>query len=384
MGNKKERDLNMCIVFVGVLQLLNVEIQNLGSQLYSSIEFTGVSAGSWVISSTIHQSCGVGIHASASHGMVLNDNVVFGTSGHGIDLEGQNYSLTNNLVILTMQSARSSPWVAGIKVDYANDIILRGNVVAGSERLGFHICGHRCSSEALWSDNVVHSSLHGLHLYKKREPNNCTGVSGFLAFKNFDYGAMVQTENSVDLQNITLVDNTIGLLAVGYVSSAPPGSIRAVQIVLRNSIIVATSSSFDCIQDRKTPQSANWTSTDRAPSNPRGGRIGFLWPVFTSEPNQWPQEPWHKVRSGHPVSGIMKLQGRILDFILKMCFHTPKHTTFRNITAPEDKKVQRGLVLACLADTLMLRNHDCVFKTVNDSLQKLLLSICWRDFTVTI
>ncbi|XP_076414005.1 fibrocystin isoform X2 [Peromyscus maniculatus bairdii] len=306
--------------FSGVLQLLNVEIQNLGSQLYSSIEFTGVSAGSWVISSTIHQSCGVGIRASASHGMVLNDNVVFGTSGHGIDLEGQNYSLTNNLVVLTMQSARSSPWVAGIKVDYAKDIILRGNVVAGSERLGFHICGHRCSSEALWSDNVVHSSLHGLHLYKKREPNNCTGVSGFLAFKNFDYGAMVQTENSVDLQNITLVDNTIGLLAVGYVSSAPPGSIRAVQIVLRNSIIVATSSSFDCIQDRKTPQSANWTSTDRASSNPRGGRIGILWPVFTSEPNQWPQEPWHKVRSSHPVSGIMKLQDVTFSSFVKSCY----------------------------------------------------------------
>ncbi|OBS63942.1 hypothetical protein A6R68_07519, partial [Neotoma lepida] len=91
----------------------------------------------------------------------------------------------------------------GIKVNYAKDIILHGNVVAGSERLGFHISGHGCSSEVLWSDNVVHSSLHGLHLYKKHEPNNCTGVSGFLAFKNFDYGAMVQTENSVDLQNIT-------------------------------------------------------------------------------------------------------------------------------------------------------------------------------------
>lgn len=304
----------------GVLQLLNVEIQNLGSPLYSSIEFTGMSAGSWIIASTVHQSCGVGIHASASHGMILNDNVVFGTSGHGIDLEGQNYSLTNNLVILTMHSSRSSPWVAGIKVNYAKDIILHGNVVAGSERLGFHICGHGCSSELLWSDNVVHSSLHGLHLYKKHEPTNCTGVSGFLAFKNFDYGAMVQTENSVVLQNITLVDNTIGLLAVAYVSSAPLSSIRAVQIVLRNSVIVATSTSFDCIQDRKTPQSANWTSTDRAPSNPRGGRIGILWPVFTSERNQWPQEPWHKLRSGHAVSGIMKLQDVTFSSFVKSCY----------------------------------------------------------------
>ncbi|XP_038199739.1 fibrocystin [Arvicola amphibius] len=306
--------------FSGVLQLLNVEIQNLGSPLYASVEFTGVSTGSWVISSTVHQSCGMGIHASASHGMVLDDNIVFGTNGNGIDLEGLNYSLTNNLVILTMQSTRSSPWVAGIKVNYAKDVILHGNAVAGSERLGFHICGHSCSSEMFWSDNVVHSSLHGLHLYKRHEPNNCTGVSGFLAFKNFDYGAMVQTENSLVLQNLTLVDNTIGLLAVASVSSALPSSVIDVQIVLRNSVIVATSSSFDCIQDRKTPQSANWTSTDRAPSNARGGRIGILWPVFTSEPNQWPQEPWHKVRSGHLVSGIMKLQDVTFSSFVKSCY----------------------------------------------------------------
>ncbi|KAK7809886.1 hypothetical protein U0070_000272, partial [Myodes glareolus] len=129
------------------------------------------------------------------------------------------------------------------------------------------------------------------------EGDSLWGPSGILAeksFPNFDYGAMVQTENSLVLQNITLVDNTIGLLAAASVSSAPLSSIIDVQIVLRNSVIVATSSSFDCIQDRKTPQSANWTSTDRAPSNARGGRIGILWPVFTSEPNQWPQEPWHK------------------------------------------------------------------------------------------
>ncbi|XP_028622467.1 fibrocystin [Grammomys surdaster] len=304
----------------GVLQLLNVEIQNMGSPLYSSIEFTGVPAGSWVISSTVHQSCNVGIRASSSHGVILNNNIVFGTNGHGIDVEGQNYSLNNNLVILTMQSANPFPWVAGIKVNYADDIILHGNVVAGSERLGFHVRGHGCSSEVLWSDNVVHSCLHGLHLYKKREPNNCTGVSGFLAFKNFDYGVMVQTENSVDIQNITLVDNTVGLLAISYVSSASLSSVSTVQIMLRNSVIVATSSSFDCIQDRKVPQSANWTSTDRAPSNPRGGRIGILWPVSASEPNVWPKEPWHKVRSGHSVPGIMKLQDVTFSSFVKSCY----------------------------------------------------------------
>ncbi|XP_053078676.1 fibrocystin isoform X8 [Acinonyx jubatus] len=308
--------------FSGVLQLSNVEIQNFGSPLHSSIELTNASEGSWIISSTLHQSCGGGIRAAASHGIVLNDNIVFGTVGHGIDLEGQNFSLSNNLLVLMTQSSWSTVWVAGIKVNQAKNINLFGNVVAGSERLGFHIRGYRCSSpEARWSDNVAHSSLHGLHLYKENGLDNCTGISGFLAFKNFDYGAMLHVENSVEIENITLVDNAIGLLATVYMSYAPQRHIENLQIVLRNSVIVATSSSFDCIQDRVKPRAANVTSTDRAPSNPRGGRVGILWPVFTSEPNQWPQEPWHRVRNDHSISGIMKIQDVTFSSFVKSCYN---------------------------------------------------------------
>ncbi|XP_032319137.1 fibrocystin isoform X2 [Camelus ferus] len=307
--------------FSGVLQLFNVEIRNLGSPLYSSIDLTNVSAGSWIISSTLHQSCGGGIRAVASRGIILNDNLVFGTVGHGIDLEGQGYSLSNNLVVLMTQSAWSTVWVAGIKVNQAKDVHLHGNVVAGSERLGFHVRGHRCSSpEALWSDNVVHSCLHGLHLYQECGPDNCTSVSGFLAFKNFDYGAMLRVQNSVEVENVTLVDNAVGLWAAVYVSSAPQCYIENVWIVLKNSVLVATSSSFDCIQDRVKPRSANVTSADRAPSNPRGGRVGLLWPVFTSEPHQWPREPWHKVRSGRSISGIIKLQDVTFSSFVKSCY----------------------------------------------------------------
>ncbi|XP_029801305.1 fibrocystin [Suricata suricatta] len=307
--------------FSGVLQLSNVEIHNFGSPLYSSVELANASVGSWIISSALHQSCGGGIHATASHGIILNDNIVFDTVGHGINLEGQNFSLSNNLVVLMTQPAWSTVWVAGIKVNQAKDINLYGNVVAGSERLGFHIRGYRCSSsEGHWSDNAAHSSLHGLHLYKENGLGNCTGISGFLAFKNFDYGAMLHVENSVEMENITLVDNAIGLLATVYMSSAPQSPIENLQIVLRNSVIVATSSSFDCIQDRVEPRSANVTSTDRAPSNPRGGRVGILWPVFTSEPNQWPQEPWHRLRNGHSISGVMKIQDVTFSSFVKSCY----------------------------------------------------------------
>lgn len=63
--------------------------------------------------------------------------MVFSTAGHGIDLEGQDYSLSKNLVVLMTQSAWSPVWVAGIKVNKAKNTHLHGNVVAGSENLVF-------------------------------------------------------------------------------------------------------------------------------------------------------------------------------------------------------------------------------------------------------
>nr|XP_020849568.1 fibrocystin isoform X3 [Phascolarctos cinereus] len=307
--------------FSGTLQISNVEIQNFGSLLYPSIEFNNVSLGSWIISSTVHQSCGGGIRVYSSKSIFLYDNILFDTIGHGIDLEGQNHSLIKNLIVLTRQPQRAVDWVTGIKLNQVNDVNLTGNAVAGSERIGFHIRGHSCSvAENPWVGNVVHSSLHGLHLHKGDGLYNCTGISGFLSYKNFDYGAMFHAESNLEIDNVTLVDNVVGLLPLIYTSSAEHCSLKKKQIVLRNSIIVATSSSFDCIEDRIKPLSADFTSRDRAPNNPRGGRVGILWPGFTVEPNQWPQDAWHKVRNYPSVSGIMKLDGVTFSDFVKSCY----------------------------------------------------------------
>lgn len=159
------------------------------------------------------------------------------------------------------QSAWSPVWVAGIKSEQGKEHPSPWQCWQAPRDLVSHQ-GHRCSSpESLWSDNGP-SSLHGLHLWGVDLSTALVSLS-CLAFKNFDYGAMLQVENSMEIENLTLVDNTVGLFTAVYVSSAPRCYIRNLQIVLRNSVIVATSSSFDCIQDRVKPHSANLTSPDR-------------------------------------------------------------------------------------------------------------------------
>ncbi|NXJ66569.1 PKHD1 protein, partial [Rostratula benghalensis] len=304
-----------------VLQLLNVAFLNFGPPQLSAIELRNISQGSSVVSSSIYGSCGAGIKAVMSSWILLRDNTVFNTVGPGIDLEGQNHSLIRNLVILSRQPEGLLSWIAGIKVNLVIGVSLCGNAVAGSERIGFHIRGQECLLDGeRWSDNVAHSSLHGIHLYRGDGFQTCTRITGFLSYKNYDYGVMFHLGSSVLLDNVVLVDNTVGLMPVVYCLYAKQCLTGERFIELRNSVIVATSSAFDCIRDKIKPLSANPTAKDRPPHYPQGGRVGILWPTFTTLPSQRPDNPWHKTKPCPKVLGLMQLKEVTFSGFTKSCY----------------------------------------------------------------
>ncbi|XP_062494516.1 fibrocystin isoform X2 [Pezoporus occidentalis] len=311
--------------FEGILQLFNTEFLNFGPPQLSAIEFRNTSQESSVVSSSINGSCGAGIKAVMSNRILLHDNMVFNTVGPGIDLEGQNHSLIRNLVILSKQPENSLNWVAGIKTNLAIGVSLCGNVVAGSERIGFHIRGQECLLDGEYcSENVAHSNLHGIHLYQGDGFQTCTRITGFLSYKNYDYGIMFHLGSSVLIDNIVLVDNTVGLMPVVYCLYAKQCQTGKRFIELRNSIIVATSSTFDCIRDRIKPHSANQTAKDRPPSYPLRGRVGILWPTFTTVPSQRPENPWHETGNCTKVLGLMKLEEVTFTGFTKSCYSEDK------------------------------------------------------------
>ncbi|NXW41207.1 PKHD1 protein, partial [Nyctiprogne leucopyga] len=307
--------------FEGVLQLLNIEFLNFGPPQLSAVEFRNISQGSSVVSSSISGSCGVGIKAVTSNGILLRDNMVFNTVGPGIDLEGENHSLIRNLVILSRQPEGLLNWVAGIKVNLVIGVSLCGNAVAGSERIGFHVRGQECFLDGEYcSENVAHSSLHGIHLYRGDGFQTCTRITGFLSYKNYDYGVMFHLGSSVIMDNMVLVDNTVGLMPVVYCLYAKECHMGKRFIELRNSVIVATSSTFDCIRDRIEPHSAGLTAKDRPPYYPLRGRVGILWPTFTTVPSQRPDDPWHKTGHCPKVLGLMKLKEVTFTGFTKSCY----------------------------------------------------------------
>uniref|UniRef100_A0A8C2SRX6 PKHD1 ciliary IPT domain containing fibrocystin/polyductin n=1 Tax=Coturnix japonica TaxID=93934 RepID=A0A8C2SRX6_COTJA len=306
--------------FEGVLQLLNIEFLNFGPPQLSAIEFRNITQQSSVVSSSVHGSCGAGIKAVMSNGIWLRDNIVFNTVGPGIDLEGKNHSLIRNLVILSRQPDGLLNWVAGIKVNLVIGVSLYGNVVAGSERIGFHIRGQECLLDVDYcSENVAHSNLHGIHLYRGDGFQTCTRIAGFLSYKNYDYGMMFHLGSSVIIDNVVLVDNTVGLMPVIHCLYAKQCYMGKRLLELRNSTIVATSSTFDCIRDRIKPQAADLTSRDRPPYYPQRGRAGILWPKFTTVASQWPDSPWHKIVRCPKVLGLMKLKDVTFTGFTKSC-----------------------------------------------------------------
>eukprot|EP00775_Hariotina_reticulata_P007195 gene7195-7409_t len=96
-----------------------------------------------------------------------------------------------------------------------NDVVLRRNAAAGSERIGFYLAGEPCSSlpgsktaaaaaAALRvANNSAHSSLVGLMLEANDEGEGCSGAVGFSVWRNWDFG--VFTVKGI-LTSVTLLD----------------------------------------------------------------------------------------------------------------------------------------------------------------------------------
>ncbi|XP_053565532.1 fibrocystin [Bombina bombina] len=309
------------VEYSGNIHLWNVEISNVGVYPHSSVNFKNTVHMSSIVSSSIHHSCGGGIEAFSSKHILIHANVICNTLGHGIHLTGQNLTLTDNLVTLIKQPKDQSHWVTGIKVNFVDRAIVYGNAVAGSDRIAFHVRGQQCfSEERLLSGNVAHSSLHGVHFYWDDGFQNCTKISGFLSYKNFDYGLIFHLKGDVIIENVILADNSVGLLPV--VSVVSSGSYKQMRrhILIQNSLIVGTSPAFDCIMDRIKPLNIDFTMKDRAPRSPFRGRVGILWPIFTSAPKQWPDYPWHKLGSSGAESGIMNLQDVTFSGFTTTCY----------------------------------------------------------------
>lgn len=114
--------------------------------------------------------------------------------------ESDNIKVRNNLITLVVCPAvyivrfnlkGGINWPAGIESIKGKDFEIRDNVVAGSERFGYHVTGEYCNKPSKWFNNYVRGALLGVGQFPKDSDilkKECVLYSGFYVFRCVDAG----------------------------------------------------------------------------------------------------------------------------------------------------------------------------------------------------
>ena len=206
-----------------------------------------------------------------------------------------------------------TPWDAPFDTTYwgaidahlADSIVLEDNFVAGAQRSGILYNGGLCPNVTSIGagmnhsikNNIVHSSLAGVSIYPDYSyPQlNCVLISDFIVFKSVHWGIYYQNPSSVIIDSNILVDNRVSIapLVIG------PGEITHLltnmNIQISNSILIGTSSSFNCLTDVKPNDfNSQWATTIQAfgGGKTEAGNIGIITGTFLGGGNGCPRKPW--------------------------------------------------------------------------------------------
>lgn len=226
---------------------------------------TGVVEGntSYIRGNSFHDGFNTGIGVFGTGNLTVEDNVVHHTVGPSIRVAGRFNSLLRNLAVYsisidTYNGRRRRPtvhWPGAFEVHEATDVTMINNTVAGSERFGYKLDGEKCTddSSGISVGNQVHGAWHGIHLHYEEGLPECSMLSGYTIWRNYDYGIFTFAESSVIVDNLVAVDNTVGVFP--NVWGPPSKSHRTANkfFILRNSLIVGTSPNYDCADDSIVP-----------------------------------------------------------------------------------------------------------------------------------
>ncbi|KAG2464816.1 PKHL1 protein, partial [Polypterus senegalus] len=239
----------------GAARLSNVEFYHTGQNGYVSnsdprysVVFMNMGEISEDITSYIqgcsfHQGFSPAIGILGTNKLSVDDNIIYFTVGQGILDSGIGSKIRRNLVALTVwpgsfqgkKTATYTLWHAAIEINQGADTVLQDNIVSGFERSGYRINGEPCpgtfNPAETWSNNEAHGGLYGVYLNGDGLPD-CTFIQGFTVWKCWDYGIYFQTYMNVQISNVTLVDNGMGIMPMSY---TPPSvshqySNRTIQI----------------------------------------------------------------------------------------------------------------------------------------------------------
>ena len=309
----------------GSARLSNIEIKNGGQYGWSSnydprfsiafLNIEGAQRSSEIPQHSLVKQCSFNINYNSAAGFFSSGNITFqGNSileyiNDGITDEGTSNIIDGNLVaygktIARIRNIKSLHFYGGINNVKASASIITNNIVSGSSQAGFKTPGIPCTEDNKWYGNEVHSSQHGVHITNKKWYSwKCVEISGFLSWMNWDYGLYALHTDSLHIENCTMINNGAGFVSQTIGPNAATHQFEEKYIHMNNSLIVGTSSDFNCEDEEVLPDYLNapmekqrrWQGRladlrNRYVENAFGYRVhhvGISWPMFMSS---WPPE----------------------------------------------------------------------------------------------
>ena len=208
----------------------------------------------------------------------------------------------------------NSRWEAGIKATGAKRLTLRDNIVTASERVGFRVPPLACGEISdRYRNNMAFGNLIGVEILPE-DPLfvTCAEYTGFILWKNHDFGIYYQGSSSVRLRNNILVDNRQGIWTGIAGPSARMHVIGSKTAEIADSLIIGASAAYDCARDI-SPNDNNMklSAIARPGMAPNGGMIGLVFPNFMSVSNSAPRGRFTGISSYSAIAGLMKLKSKL-------------------------------------------------------------------------
>ena len=203
-------------------------------------------------------------------------------------------------------------WEAGIYAPEAKGLILRDNLVTGSERYGFRVPPLQCGdTSGSYSNNMAYGNLIGVGILPGDQILvSCAEYSGFISWKNHDFGIYYQNVPSARISNNVLIDNRQGIFTLIIGPPALSHLVGNKTVEIEDNLIIGASPVYDCTND-VSPVNHNMELSPSRPSMaPTGGMIGVVFPNFMSGSNNAPKKPFAGIMNYNAIAGLMTLRSK--------------------------------------------------------------------------
>eukprot|EP00854_Cymbomonas_tetramitiformis_P005761 gene5761-6952_t len=250
----------------GTLQMTNVVVRNCGQ--YGTTHNAVSLKDPQTHTANIVESCAVlGSHNTAifllqASKTILRNNAIYSSRGSSVDIdESDSVILTGNLAAYTYPRGAGTPLIEMLanfdvctrtetngQTAYCTDVEVKNNVAAGSGHFGFlhkaETCGEATGfnvdsgafAKRMFSGNRAHSTPNGVWILPGQS-SSCSYLSDMTVHHTTETGVFYgQAMNRLELQNLTLADNTIGVYA------CPPDSGHP-EMVIKDLVLVGLSGS---------------------------------------------------------------------------------------------------------------------------------------------